>query len=104
MKRLQEQSQKPKKQLMKTIKLTIGGLFLFLVLEVWLVNRLSTYGEKIQQIKLAEVSLSLENQNLENEIAQNSALAIMELRAKNLGFENIKNLQYLKTSGLALAP
>lgn len=81
----------------------IMGVFLIIVfiLEIWMVNRLSTYGTKIEQLQEAEVNLKLENQILENQIAQNSSLAQIEERSSLLGFGNTKNLEYIKSPALA---
>lgn len=89
---------------MRNLRLVkIIGVFLIIVfiLEIWMVNRLSTYGTKIEQLQEAEVNLKLENQILENQIAQNNSLAQIEERSSLLGFGNTKNLEYIKSPALA---
>ena len=75
---------------------------LAVILEIWVVNRLSTYGEKISKLEETKSMLTLENKILENEIAKNSSLSNMEKYTKNSGFEKIKDIQYLKPSDIAL--
>lgn len=72
------------------------------ILEIWAVNRLATYGNKISQLENTRSELMLQNQLLENQIAQRSSLQETQELAKKLGFEHIKNLSYLKEPGLAL--
>lgn len=66
-----------------------------------MVNRLPTYGDKIQQLKEAKTALQLENRVLENTISENVALGLVEKRANRLGFETVKNLEYVKSLSLA---
>lgn len=72
-------------------------------LEIWVVNRLATYGGQINQLEKSKSALMLQNQILKNQIAQNSSLKVLETKAHNLGFEPIKNIQYIKDMGLALS-
>lgn len=71
------------------------------VTEVWAANRLSTYGEQIAKITQETQQLTLENQLLENEIAQKSSFNQVEKHAKILGFEEIQHVQYLQPLDLA---
>lgn len=77
-------------------------IVLTVILEIWVVNRLSTYGGKISKLEETKAMLTLENKILENEIAKNSSLFNMEKYSKNLSFEKIKDIQYLKPSDIAL--
>lgn len=76
-------------------------ILIIITLEVWMVNRLSTFGKKIQQLKEIQANLHLENQVLENELAQNTSLLIVEEKAASLGFEPIKNITYYQPSIIA---
>lgn len=67
-----------------------------IVLEIWSLNRLSTYGEQISSLEKTKASLKLDNQILENEIAQKSSLRIMENISKSYGFKNISKVEYVK--------
>ncbi len=72
------------------------------VLEIWVVNRLATFGSQINKLEKNKSALTLQNQILKNQIAQDSSLKVIETKARVLGFEPIKNIQYIKDSGLAL--
>ncbi len=83
------------------------GLFLvvvlfLIVLEVWAVNRLATFGLQISKLERTKSDLRLENQVLRNKIAKKASLSQIEILSKNLGFVGIKTLQYVSDSGLAL--
>ncbi|MBI4040022.1 hypothetical protein HY389_01560 [Candidatus Daviesbacteria bacterium] len=83
----------------------IGGvLFLVLLfLEIWMINRLSTYGEKINKIKQAQASLELENQVLENQIAQSASLLNIQEKANQLGFTQASRVEYIIGTSFARA-
>lgn len=72
------------------------------VLEIWSVNRLATYGVQISELERSKDRLKLENQILENKIAEKSSLLIIEAMAKKYGYSKAQNVEYLKLSGLAL--
>jgi hypothetical protein len=72
------------------------------VLEIWSVNRLATLGSKINTLEQTKAALTLENQVLENQIAQKSSLAEIEDSSKQLGFQKIKSVTYLGPDNLAL--
>lgn len=78
------------------IKIAAILFFLILILEIWLVNRLSTSGDKLNEIKAAKANLELQNQLLENKIAEEIALVKIEQKSALFGFTNIKNLEYIK--------
>ena len=80
-------------------------LFIGIFLEIWLVNRLSTYGQKIFQLERSSISLKMENQILINQIDKKASLAEIEKEAINLGFEKKISVEYLKvTTDVALNP
>lgn len=86
-------------------KIVVGLAFIVIsitVLEIWVVNRVSTYGIQIIQLEQTKSALILQNQVLGNQIAQIASLKNMEDISRNLGFEHTKNIQYLQTAGLAL--
>lgn len=81
----------------------ITALFLIVsIIEIWAVNRLSTYGEKISKIERQKQELTLENQTLENEIAKRASLSEVEKYATAFGFESTTKIGYLPSEGLAL--
>lgn len=71
-------------------------------MQIWVLNRLSTFGEKISQIERNKTSLKMDNQILENQIAQYSALQKIKVQATNLGFQSSKNIEYWQADGLAM--
>lgn len=86
-------------------KLVIAAIALvlpFVLLEIWSINRLVTLGVQISTLENTKAALRLENQVLENEIAQKSSLATIESKAKLLGFDKINHLQVVQTPNLAL--
>lgn len=103
MKRLIANKEQPKKRVFKVLKIAALFLVAVFVLEIWMVNRLSTYGKKIEGLKVVEANLQLENQVLENSIAQGASLGQIENKSTNLGFGGIKNLEYILPIPLAAA-
>ena len=86
-------------------KLVIGIVLLVIfvvTLEIWVANRLSTFGEKINSLESTKYSLELENDYLRNQVAQKKSLLLNQKKSMNLGFNKIKNVEYIKDSGIAL--
>lgn len=84
-----------------SLRLVVLGLVFFLMTlsaEIWIVNRLSTYGDKIYQLKQAQANLELENQVLANSIAEASSMMVLEQKATLLGFNNINQIEYIRLS------
>lgn len=91
-----------KRKKLVPMRFIITGLSIFLIVlfvEIWVVNRTSTYGDKIYQLKQAQTNLELENQVLSNTIAQSSAMVLLEKKATSLGFNTINQIEYIKFSG-----
>lgn len=89
--------------LKKRILLVIFVLIIpAVVLEIWSVNRLATLGSRINNLEQTKAALSLENQVLENQIAEKSSLTKIEDASKQLGFQKIKSVVYLGPDNLAL--
>ncbi len=87
----------------KKILIFLGILIVMVVvLEIWSINRLATYGEQINKLDRIKASLKVENQVLANQIAQKSSLSSIEKYTIYLGFEKAKNIEVVKDSGLAL--
>lgn len=99
----QEDLNSPKKRTTKFAKIFVVVLLLVFFLEIWVVSRSSTYGSKIQEIKDAKASLVLENQELENIVAHQTSLGLVEKKAVEYGFENIKQLEYISPPVVASA-
>ncbi len=81
-----------KKRLLLTLLIPI---IVIAVLEIWLVNRLSTFGLEISKLEQAAFALETENQLLKNEIDKQSSLISIENKARSLGFEKVKNIEYI---------
>lgn len=75
----------------------IGALLLIagVIIEAWVVNSLSSYGDKLSDLEREKAKLELENQVLKNELASQAALKLVEQRAKSVGFEPIRTLEYI---------
>ena len=82
------------------------GVVIFLAiffLEIWAMSRLSTYGNKIQELQNAQVILELQNQLLENTVAETASLVEVDKKAEMLGFGTVKSFEYLRPSSIASA-
>lgn len=75
-----------------------------MLLEIWSVNRLATLGSKISTLEQTKASLTLDNQVLDNQIAEKSSLNQIEVASKQMGFQKIKSITYLGPDNLALKP
>lgn len=84
----------------KIIVVLVLLLIAFSIVEIWVVNRLSTYGEQISQLEETRTNYVLENQVLQNQIDSASSLGEIEEAVKIFGFEKIKNIEYLTISDL----
>ena|SRR5258708_23110914 len=89
----------PKK---KIVLSTMAGILVLVILEIWALNRLATYGEQILKFEKASNELKLENQILQNQIAQKSSLNKVEDQSFSLGFRPIHHIEYLGSSDVAL--
>ncbi len=84
------------------VKGLIVVIVVALFVEVWAVNRLSTSGAKINELKRQQASLELQNQVLEDKVAQSASLRTVSSQSGNLGFGSIKNIEYIKAEAIAL--
>lgn len=92
------------KKIVKAVKIVAVVFLVVFFIEIWVSTRLSTYGNKIQDLKVAKAGLELENQVLENEIAEKTSLLSIEFQANIYGFDTAKNLEYVKPLNLASLP
>lgn len=98
-------SLEPKFYLKRKIVISLAILIIFVVtVEIWVANRLSTFGEKINGLEATKYSLQLENDYLKNSIAQKKSLYLNSKKSLFLGFNKIKNIQYIKNEPIALNP
>lgn len=99
------QSLEPKFYLKRKIVITLVLIIIFVVtLEIWVANRMSTFGEKINGLEVTKYSLQLENDYLKNEIAQKKSLNLNARKSAYLGFNKIKSIEYIKSEPIALNP
>lgn len=78
------------------IILTVVSLFILTVIEIWASNTVVTYGEKFENLSALETVLKMENQILENEIAQQSSLISIASKSAELGFSKLSSIQYIR--------
>jgi len=98
-------SLEPKFYLKRKIVITLVLIIIFAVtVEIWVANRMSTFGEKINGLELTKYSLQLENDYLRNEIAQKKSLNLNAKKSTFLGFDKIKNVEFIKNKPIALNP
>ena len=97
----EEEAKRRLQRFSRFIKAALVLIIIIFIFEIWVVNRLSTSGYKIEELKKAQAILELENQVLASRIAEESSLWKMEEKALFLGFKNIKNFDYLKPLNLA---
>ncbi len=83
------------------IKLAGGVLIIVFLLEIWMVNQYTTSGTKLERLQQLKSSLELQNQILENHIAEETSLPQVESKATKLGFTPINQIQYIKSPSLA---
>lgn len=89
-----------RKKIIGLILLVVAGVA---VLEIWMVNRLATYGEQLSKLEEIKGSLTTENELLENDIAEKSSLSHLGEKAKAEGFIPIKTLKYVKETAQDIA-
>lgn len=74
-----------------------GVLILALVIvEIWVVHTLSSFGVKIKKIEELQNNLELENEILENEISRGSSLNKIASSSASYGLEKPKKVQYIR--------
>lgn len=97
------QSLAPRFYLKRKIVIGLVLLIIFVVtIEIWMANRLATFGEKINSLESTKYSLQLENDYIKNQIAQKKSLNLNQKKSWNLGFGKIKNIEYVKDNSIAL--
>ncbi|OGE31988.1 hypothetical protein A2631_02625 [Candidatus Daviesbacteria bacterium RIFCSPHIGHO2_01_FULL_44_29] len=87
----------------KMLTLGIMAFLLLVVVEIWALNRLSTFGEQITRFEKTSNDLQLENQILQNRIASLSSLREIQNRSLLLGFRAVHLVDYFKPSDVASA-
>lgn len=91
--------------LKRKIVIALVLIIVFVItLEIWVSNRLSTFGEKINGLENTRYSLALENDYIKNQIAQKKSLKLNQKKSRSLGFEKTKKVEYIKDQPIALNP
>src|SRR5437660_470412 len=80
----------------KYITLVALSLLILTIAEIWASNTAVAFGEKYEKLSFLERSLKIENQILENKIAQNSSLATIASKSAELGFSKLGGIQYIR--------
>lgn len=89
--------EEPKKGFSKKyVALTVFGLLLLTVIEIWVNNTMVTYGEKFENMSSLQKNLTMENQILENEIAKKTSLQSIASKSAELGFSKVESIQYIR--------
>lgn len=96
-------SLEPRTYFKRKIVIGLVLLIIFLVtIEIWVANRLATFGENINTLESTKYSLKLENDYIRNQIAQKKSLNLNQKKSLNLGFGKTKNVEYIKSLPIAL--
>lgn len=80
----------------KYIVLTILGLVVLTLVEIWASNTMIAYGEQFEKLSTLEKNLDIENQILDNEIAKNASLNSIASKSAQLGFSSNLSIQYIR--------
>ncbi len=95
-KQLPQHKKVPSSSLIKIIKISLVVFVVGVVLEVLIINRLSTFGAKINQIEKEKSQLELENADLKDKLFNKISLDKTSKKAMEVGFEPIKSIEYIK--------
>lgn len=97
------QSFETKFYIKRKIVIVLVAIIIFVVMiEIWVANRLATFGEKINGLEATKYSLQLENDYLKNTIAQKKSLELNLKKSASVGFGKVKNVEYIKPEPIAL--
>ncbi len=66
------------------------------IVEIWASNTVVSFGEKYEKLSYLEKNLKIENQILENDIAENSSLRRIASKSAELGFSPQQSIQYIR--------
>lgn len=87
---------KPNKFSKKYIVISMFGLLSLVMLQIWVSNSTITFGEKFDSLQSTRKYLELENQILENQIAQDSSLVSIASSSASLGFSRSVSIEYIR--------
>lgn len=80
----------------KFITLSIISILILVIIEVWASNTVVTFGDRLERVSALQQSLRMENQILENEIANRSSLINIASESAILGFSKPSDVQYIR--------
>lgn len=80
----------------KYVSLVIIFLLGLTLVEIWTNNSVVVYGEKFEKLSELAKQLDLDNQILENQIAQNTSLGSIASKSAQLGFSPSESIQYIR--------
>ncbi len=90
-------TQDPEKRFPKKyIILALVCLLSLTLVEIWASNTGVAFGEKYEKLSTLEKNLKIENQILENNIAENSSLKAVASKSAELGFSHLESIQYIR--------
>ncbi len=90
-------TENPKKRLPKRyFVLTIIGLVILTLIEIWANNTAASYGGKFQKLSVLEKNLQMDNLIIQNNIAKNSSLKVIASKSAELGFSSTESIQYIR--------
>lgn len=72
------------------------SLFILIIIQIWASNTVVAFGEKLSSISKLKYKLEIDNQILENEIADRSSLKNLATKSSELGFSKIESIQYIR--------
>lgn len=67
-----------------------------IVIEIWVIHTLSSFGEKVKKIEELQKNLKEENEILENEISRESSLPKIASSSASYGLGSPKTVQYIR--------
>lgn len=76
--------------------LSASSLLALIVIEIWVIHTLSSFGEKVKKIEELQKNLKEENEILENEISRESSLPKIASSSASYGLESPKTVQYIR--------
>lgn len=87
---------KPNKFSKKYIGLSLFGILALVLIEIWVSNTTTVYGEKFESMQKLKSTYLLENQILENEISKVSSLSSIASESADLGFSKPSGIKYIR--------
>lgn len=71
-------------------------LLILIIAQIWVNNTVVGFGDRLESISQLKKALEMENQLLENEIANDSSLVNIATKGAELGFSSFESIQYIR--------